>query len=108
MTAPNMDLVGKLIKHADHQKLRAMSVSPDSLEATLRQAASRLETQGKRWTDLRAGRKLWPLEVRDAVDELEARFDIVLVSGGHHAAWVEKFEALEAKLASLQGGQDDG
>lgn len=50
---------------------------------------------------IKGDRGLWPLETRDAVDELESRLGISLCSGQHNATWVARALAAEAKVSAL-------
>lgn len=48
----------------------------------------------------------WPEEVCKAVNDLEDKYDIELVSGGHHGDWVRRSERQAAEIEKLRAVLD--
>lgn len=79
------------------EALRSQAATIERLERERDEARGALSA----YRELREG-DAWPLEVREALEALEDRYDIELVSIEHHARWVERTEAAESRALAAE------
>jgi hypothetical protein len=100
MSGEITEIVGRLGDAAKMCRSAGLEAIPNAID----EAATALLSLKEELEEVKERRDggIWSLEIRDAINALEERFDISLISLDHHAGWVRRCDAFEARALAAE------